>query len=214
MADLHAFFDRDVYVKLACCDIWQETLDSLGVTHPYRLASAGPRGARSTLRRRNLDEEFLSAVANRVERMTATVPVVPAEWLLAARTDERYLRLQDAVGIDQGDAVLALVSLRSDLENRLISGDKRFLKALATDFPDLFKRLRPSLISFERCLMAVCAQHGFDAVRERLRVARGCDGTLALALGADGNADFDEFSSALKSCDPLSSPSDKSGAQP
>lgn len=154
MADLHAFFDRDVYVKLACCDIWQETLDSLGVTHPYRLASAGPRGARSTLRRRNLDEGFLAAVVSRVERMTATVPVVPAEWLLAAEIDARYLRLQDSVGIDQGEAALTLVSLRSDLENRLISGDKRFLKALAADFPDLFERLRPSLISFERCLMA------------------------------------------------------------
>jgi len=204
MADLHAFFDRDVYVKLACCDIWQETLKALCITHPYRLPSAGPKGARSVLRRQKLDDAFLSAVVSRVERMKAVVPVVPDEWFRAAQNDERYRKLLDVVGIDPGEAALTLMSLRRGLENRVISGDKRFLKSLAASFPELFAQLRPSLISFERCLIAVCAYQGFDAVRERLRAARGCDQSLALALGADGNADSDQFTVAMNSYDPLS----------
>ncbi|CAK0750832.1 hypothetical protein CCP2SC5_1710003 [Azospirillaceae bacterium] len=90
--------------------------------------------------------------------------------------------------------------LQREIENRLISGDKRFFRALKADCPELFKQLRPSLISFERCLIAVCESKGFAAVHERLRVAKGCDTTLRSALGTDGK----EFLQALKSYDPLS----------
>ncbi|CAK0750819.1 hypothetical protein CCP2SC5_1710002 [Azospirillaceae bacterium] len=109
MSDIHAFFDRDVYLKLACCDIWQETIDVLGVTHPCRLESAGPKDAENKGERWKLDEKLQSAFLKRIKLMTKTVPVVPAEWLSAAQTDERYRMLQTVQGIDAGEAALVLV---------------------------------------------------------------------------------------------------------
>ena len=202
MAVLHAFFDRDVFIKIACCDIWAETLEALGVTHPYRLASAGPNGASSVLRRRmSLDPALQDATLARIATMAAAVPLVPEEWVRAAVTDELYRRLLDTHDIESGEAQLALVALYCVQDNRLVSGDKRFMQAMADAFPGEFLRLRPALVTFERCLMAVCGLRGFDAVRERLVAARGCDRTLKIAVGADGAACYDEFRAALVSFD-------------
>jgi magnesium chelatase family protein len=60
------------------------------------------------------------------------------------------------------------IALSLEIENRLITGDKRFITALQAGFPAEFDQLRPSIISFERCLLAVCRTYGFEAVRARL----------------------------------------------
>lgn len=207
MTELHAFFDRDVYVKLACCDIWQDTLEAFGITHPYRLASASEKGARSALRRRpDLNEEVFEATAARVRSMSADVPVIPVNWIEPAVGHQLYQRMLETDGIDAGEAVLALVSLICEKENRLISGDKRFLQALSFAFPNEFSRLQPLILTFERCLLAVCELRGYEAVRDRLKAAKACDRALMIALGSQGGASYDEFQAALRSFDTTSTP--------
>lgn len=39
-AELHAFFDKDVFLKLASCDLWDDALEALGVTHRHLTGGA------------------------------------------------------------------------------------------------------------------------------------------------------------------------------
>ncbi len=197
--ELHAFFDKDVFIKLACCDLWADALEALGVTHPYRLVSATPTGSKTALRRMDIPEELRVATKARLATMAVQTPVVPEAWVAAAVTTDLYNSMIATENVDTGEAELAIVAMHCEYDNKLVSGDKRFMAAMSAVFPEEFKRLRPFLISFERCLLAVCERQGFESVRERLLAARGCDRTLKLALGSDGLADFAAFSEALVS---------------
>ena len=70
---------------------------------------------------------------------------------------------------------------------------------MALAFPEEFQRLKPLLVTFEGCLLAICELKGYDQVKNRLRVAKGCDGSLSIALGSDGQATCDVFREALLS---------------
>lgn len=140
--ELHAFFDKDVFIKLACCDLWEEALEVLGVTHPYRLASATASGSKTALRRMAIDDRLRAAATERLKAMADQVPVVPEGWVAAAVTTDLYNRMSFTDGIDTGEAQIALVALHCGHDNKLVTGDKRFLKAMAGAFPGEFERLQ------------------------------------------------------------------------
>jgi len=202
-AELHAFFDKDVFIKLACCDLWDDALEALGVTHPYRLVSATPTGSKTALRRMDISDSLREAAKARLATMAAQAPVVPEHWVSAALTTDLYNTMIATDNIDGGEAELAIVAMHCEYRNKLVSGDKRFIAAMAVAFPKEFERLRPVLVSFERCLLAICELRGFEAIRDRLLTARGCDHTLKLALGTDGRAAFESFAEALVSFSPV-----------
>lgn len=203
MGELHAFFDKDVFIKLACCDLWEETLEVLGVTHPYRLASATASGSKTALRRMAIDDGLRAAATERLKAMAEQVPVVPEGWVAAAVTTDLYNRMSFTDGIDTGEAQIALVALHCEHDNKLVTGDKRFLKAMEGAFHDEFGRIKPLVVTFERCLLAVCEAKGYEHVRERLATARGCDGSLRNAIGSDGQANYESFKEAMESFSPL-----------
>lgn len=114
MGELHAFFDKDVFIKLACCDLWGEVLEALGVTHPYRLASASASGSKTALRRMDIDDGLRAAATGRLKAMADQVPVVPEGWVAAAVTTPLYNRMSFTEGIDTGEAQIALVALHCE----------------------------------------------------------------------------------------------------
>lgn len=199
MGELHAFFDKDVFIKLACCDLWEETLEVLGVTHPYRLASATASGSKTALRRMAIDDDLRAAATERLKNMAEQVPVVQAGWVSAAVTTDLYNRMSFTDGIDTGEAQIALVALHCEHDNKLVTGDKRFLAAMADTFPGEFERLKPVVVTFERCLLAICEAKGYEHVKERLIAAKGCDGSLRHAVGSDGQANDESFKKAMLS---------------
>lgn len=203
MADLHAFFDKDVFLKLACCDVWEETRNALGVTHPYRLASATASGSKTALRRMAIGNTLRAAATERLAILAAQVPIVPEHWVAAATTTDLYNSMIATEDLDSGEAQIALVALDCEHPNRLITGDKRFLLALKKAFPGPFERLRPRIVTFEQCLLAVCEVYGYDLVRDRLIAAKGCDGSLANAVGSSGQASDAAFREAMLSFKPL-----------
>lgn len=203
MWELHAFFDKDVFIKLACCDLWEETLQVLGVTHPYRLVSATVSGSKTALCRMAIDDDLRAAATERLKAMAKKVPVVPERWVAAAVTTDLYNRMAFTEGVDSGEAQIALVALHCEHDNKLVTGDKRFLKAMAVAFPDEFDKLQPLVVTFERCLLAVCEAKGYEHVRERLITAKGCDGSLKNAIGSDGQASYESFKEAMKNFSPL-----------
>jgi hypothetical protein len=101
--------------------------------------------------------------------------------------------------VDSGEAQIALVALHCKHDNKLVTGDKRFLKAMAATFPGEFDRLQPLVVTFERCLLAVCQAKRYEDVRERLVAAKGCDGSLKNAVGSDGQASYESFKEAMES---------------
>ena len=138
-----------------------------------------------------------------MRKMADQVPVVPERWVSAAVTTDLYNRLSFTDSIDAGEAQLALVALHCEHTDKLVTGDKRFMAAMEAAFPAEFERLKPLVITFERCLLAVCAAKGYDHVRERLVAARGCDGSLRNALGSDGRASYDSFQEAMLGFSPV-----------
>lgn len=203
MGELHAFFDKDVFIKLACCDVWDEVLEGLGVTHPFRLASATALGSKTALRRMRLDDALQTATADRLEKMASYVPAVPLAWVNAAMTTDLYNRLSFADNIDTGEAALALIALHCEHDTKLVTGDKRFITSMAANFPAEFERLKPLAVTFERCLLAVCEAKGYEHVRERLLAAKGCDVALRSALGSDGRATIASFREAMLGYSPI-----------
>ena len=203
MAELHAFFDKDVIIKLACCDLWDDAIEALGVSHPYRLVSATPKGSRTALRRMDIPDILRDAAVARLQVIAEDVPVIPAHMAAAAVTTDLYNAKINTENNDPREAELAIVTKKSEYEIKLISGDKRFIQAIEASFPGEFNRLRPVYISFEQCLLAICALRGFENVRERLLAASGCDRTLRLSLGADGQAAEDQFFEGLRSFSPV-----------
>lgn len=202
MGELRAFFDRDIFIKLACCDLWEETLEVFGVTHPYRLASATASGSKTALRRMAIDDDLRAAATKRLERMAKQVPVVPEGWVAAAVMTDLYNRMSFTDGIDTGEAQIALVALHCEHDNKLVTGDKRFMATMAGAFPDEFDRLKPVVVTFEHCLLAVCEAKGYEHVRDRLVAAKGCDGSLKNAVGSDGQASYESFKEAMRSFSP------------
>jgi hypothetical protein len=205
MADRHALFDRDVFLKLVACNLWAECLDALGITHPYRLASASVRGAKTPLNRWRPPDALRADILQRIEALQGTVPVIPNSWIQDSVQNPLYnaMLAPEQEGIDQGEAQLAVVALSTPAVDVLVSGDKRFIQALRFRYPDVFRQLRESLICFEDCLRAIIERLGLDAIRDRLIVAKGCDSTLNIALGNENHASQDDFLAALSSYNPL-----------
>jgi hypothetical protein len=203
-AELHAFFDRDVYIKLVCCDLWNEALAALGVTHPYRLASATRKGSKNVFRNKpEVPDALRDETFERLEIMSKATPLLPEDWVSAAVSSDLYNAMKNIDKIDSGEAELAVVALICSVENRLVTGDKRFIKAMAEAFPEELDKLRPRLITFEACLLAICKTIGFAAIRDRLIAARGIDGTLRNALGSQNQNSEEDFYEGLRSGNPI-----------
>ncbi len=196
MGERHGFFDKDVFIKLACCDLWEDVLEVLGVTHPYRLASATAKGSKAALLRKNIGadcEETLQRL-KRMERHALVIAEPKTEEAL-----ELYNRLITTSDIDSGEAQLVVAVLACEQDKKLISGDKRFLRAMLEKFPDELTVLCPSIVTFEQCVLAVCDTKGFEHVRNRLWIARACDGSLRHALGSHGGTSYLSFKEGLVS---------------
>ncbi|UQD95222.1 hypothetical protein [Bradyrhizobium japonicum] len=195
-------FDRDVFLKLACCDLWAEALEVLGVTQPMRLASTSSTKSNARILARWFsDPDDLTNIEARLSTMLEQVPIVTDELVDKAEASESFARLADTDDIDAGEQILLSIVIDDHEQNVLITGDKRCVKALAGAFPDDRAKVGASLISFERCLCEIEKKYGFDLIHKKAYAACSCDGSLKLAFGSNPNAD--DFRAALASFDPL-----------
>ena len=184
---LIGLFDRDVFLKLACCDLWDDLLVATGITRPFRLASCTVKASVKVVDRRITAEAARSAIRERLNTMVAAVPVIDDALAVRAMTTATYRQITDPVmdGIDGGEALLIGMSQLMSDPYVLISGDKRFIAALRKQFPAIYADLHGRILSFERCLVAIC------------------DAALRLALGSGIDIDDAFFLHALRSFDPM-----------
>lgn len=193
-------FDRDVFLKLCCCNLWFEAVEALGVTQPYRLAAtSSARSNRKKITQMLADVDSEETI-QRTQGIVDAVPVVPDDLLDQIYQSAAFQELSDIEGIDGGEQVLAAI-LIDDPEGRvLLSGDKRFVQAFRENLPDRWDTLGESIISFEACMLAIEDQYGFDFLVERVLPVRHCDGSLRIAIGHEPNAEG--FRDAMTSFNP------------
>lgn len=199
-------FDRDVFLKLACCDLWSEALSALDITEPKRLVSTSSISSNMRVLKRLLPDSDLTDIEARLSTMIAEVPIINDDLVDKAEGSEAFTRLADTDDIDAGEQLLLAILLNEPQKRVLVSGDKRCVEAFSSGFPDDFAEVRSSLISFERCLREIEKKYGFDLILQKAHAVRSCDGSLRIAFGTTPNAD--DFRAALASFDPLSEKTD------
>jgi len=200
---LIGLFDRDVFLKLACCDLWNEALVCLGVTHPYRLASTTSATSTRKVLQRRLPASAVDDACVRAAAIVAAVPVLPLEFILMGEAWPHRSRLLAEPAIGE-DALLASIFFMMQRERVLVTGDKRFLIALRQNVPREFAAQADRIVSFEACVLAVTKRYGFAYVLTRVHRVAACDGSLVLAIGPAERPTEDEFIAALQSYDPVS----------
>jgi len=202
VADLIGLFDRDVFLKLACCDLWNEALRCLGVTHPYRLPSTSSAASTRKIFARRLPAAAIDAACVRVAVLVDSVPVLPVDLIQAGNAWPPLARVVADPNIAQ-DALLASIFFTMRGERVLVTGDKRFLTSLRRHIPLEFAAAARGIVSFEACLVAVTEQYGFNHTMARVRDVADCDGSLSLAVGHAVQPNEGEFLATLRSYDPL-----------
>ncbi|MGO6664817.1 hypothetical protein ACC699_24335 [Rhizobium ruizarguesonis] len=193
-------FDRDVFFKLCCCNLWLEAMTALGITQPYRLQSTS--SARANVRKISKmlgDADPTDAIARATE-VVAQVPVLPDEFVEGLVASEGFSALADISGIDEGEQILGAILLNDRDGKILISGDKRFVQALKVERRSFWEKMEGAVISFEMCLLAIEREYGFDYLLARVDPVKHCDNTLRLAIGHTPTKQ--SFCDALASWDP------------
>lgn len=195
-------FDRDVFLKLGCCDLWEMTLEALRVTQPYRLASTTSERSNRRVISRMLPGFDCEQILGRIAAMVKTVAVLNDELLEDLEASDGFQRLGGIDDIDAGERILAAILIRDPTAKLLVSGDARFIAAMKGSAPAEWNLISEAVVSFQACLLAVERRFGFDIVRERAHPFRQCDGSLGHAFGHAAAHDAEEFRAALRSFDP------------
>lgn len=194
-------FDRDVFIKLGCCNLWIEALEVLAIDQPYRLDSTGSEDSNRRVIFRRMRSPDADDALHRVMEMVHSVPTLPDDFVIGLAGSAEFQSLSECEGIDGGEQILASLLMRSPDGKILVSGDKRFFGAMREQRPEAWGVIESRVISFERCLLSIVHGKGLDSIYDRLRVARDCDGALRLACGDVPNEAA--LLEALHSYDPL-----------
>jgi hypothetical protein len=104
--------------------------------------------------------------------------------------------LQDISGIDAGEAVL-LSALQAKPTLRLLTGDKRCLRALAS--LSLARNYIGRITILEQVLLVALEKHGVKWVRERVCPFKELDKAIATSLGSRCDAALPSVREGLKS---------------
>lgn len=190
------YFDNDVTLKLAACDLLDEAVSALGsqltevrllatFKHKFGIASARNRARTQAQIGRNVFERivaFQSAVGE-------AGPVTSAELLEM---------LEDIPAIDTGESLLFAAAIEHP-DSLVVTGDKRSLRSLASEqrCVEVARHLIGRVLCFEQVLTEIIAAEGFDHVKSKVAPAIDCDICLRVVFGSGHDAEEDQVRYAL-----------------
>jgi hypothetical protein len=201
---LIGLFDRDVFIKLCCCNLWNEAVQALEITQPYRLVSTNSQKSNDRLIQRKLSNDLFANASERTQLFVDSVPVLPDALVENITSSPVFQRLTNIEGIDSGEQVLSTVMLTAPEDRVLITGDKKFIEAIRKHAPDYWNTHATNFVSFEMCIAKVEQAFGFEIILERAFPVRSCDESLRLAFGAEPK--LDQFLEGISSFDPCKKP--------
>jgi hypothetical protein len=173
--------DNDIIYKLAACDLLDEALAVLGMTHTdvYVLPTARYKFG-ITRNPARAEARYGPGVVARIRDFLVSVRELdvvgpPEELQLLAEVD----------GVDAGEAVLFAATMRFD-HYLLATGDKNSLRAVASipACQSIALRLCGHVICLEQIVTRVIQHFGFAYVKDKIVPARACDTALRAAFGS------------------------------
>ncbi|PZO60756.1 MAG: hypothetical protein DCF15_01605 [Phormidesmis priestleyi] len=187
--------DNDIIKKLATFELFEETIKlfEAAPTEIRVLATAKYkfRGDLAKLEKGRLRQPEAKLVNyKRTIELAETLPQIDQ-----ARVDSELLeQLCTFEGIDAGEAVLTTyVSqvLQKDEagEAFILTGDKRYLKALAeVALPELQALFKNRFWCLEQLILRDICEYGFEAVRDKIVPVRDCDKACRAVFGSGDRA--------------------------
>ncbi|MFO0954368.1 MAG: hypothetical protein U0835_25060 [Isosphaeraceae bacterium] len=179
--------DNDIVEKLGICDLLDDALAVLEISRSdvYVVPSLKYRFGIEKNRDR-VEKRFGADAVSRILDFISGV-----QEIRDASTEDQA-RLDDIVGIDPGELVL-LSATGITNSYRLVTGDKRCLKTIAThpECEFIARRIQGRVICFEQVLCRIIAHFGFEHVRTKVVPVILCDTALRAAFGS-GHASTEE----------------------
>ena len=178
--------DNDIVVKLASCDLLDDSLLVLGAarsevsvlpTLKYRFGLGDNEKARR--KRQKSEAQYGTEVVRRLLDFLKDVDEIDTP------PSEDLLIFQDLMGIDAGEAILLSVAMRTS-SSLVLTGDKRCLETLATHpgCLSIAEGLRGRMVCFEQMIQRLINRFGFNHVRGKVATGLDCDHVLRSAFGS------------------------------
>jgi len=183
--------DNDIIKKLATFELFDKTIklfeaDATGIrilaTAKYKFKRDFEKLGKGRLRQ----PEARLVNYERTIELVETLPRIDQ----AEVDNELFEQLSEFEGIDAGEAILttyvAQVLQKDDSgEAFILTGDKRYLKALAkVDFPELQALLKNRFWCLEQLVLRDIREYGFESVRGKIVPVRDCDKACKAVFGS------------------------------
>ncbi|MEG4576675.1 hypothetical protein QUA56_28960 [Microcoleus sp. N3A4] len=115
---------------------------------------------------------------------------------------EIFIQLSSINNIDQGEAILtshAIKLIQKDKSAQIFTGDKRFIKALATvNLPIIQESLNHRLWCLEQLVLRNIEADGFETIRDFIVPVRECDTAIKSVFGSGLKSTSDNSLATLK----------------
>ena len=189
--------DNDFVLKLAACDLLNETLDVLGLdrSEVYVLPTAKYKIAKD----KRLPARYGEGVGRALTFLASVVEISftpdPDELVLLSEVKDSETGERS---IHEGERVL--LASTSGLDDFLLAtGDKNCLRALssAPGCAAIRARCGGRVVCLEQTILWLIDANGFEYVRAKAVPARGCDTALRAAFGSGMDATQENVTLAL-----------------
>jgi len=192
--------DNDIILKLATCDLFKTTVESLNLQSKQVkiLDSFQYKFGKQIKRKRGNKPDNQTNQYNLEKALEITKNL---KTLAQKNFNDEILNIytklindsnklnDETQKIDEGEAVLiSYVSYYNQQGDNhyLLTGDKRCLRALNNlVFPDLIQALKGKIWCFEQLILKNIESYGFDYVKNKVVPFNSCDTVLKVAFSSD-----------------------------
>lgn len=196
--------DNDIIKKLATFQLFNHTIDlfdsnynqvNILETAKYKFEADWKKFEAG--RSRKLEDNIINY--KEILRLTQTLPNISQ----ASINQELFGKLSSIENIDQGDAILAshtINIIQKDISAQIFTGDKRFMRALATvDLPIIRESLENRVWCLEQLILKNVEVYGFETIRELVVPVRECDTAIMTVFGSGLKSNEENSCATLKS---------------
>ncbi|NJK35289.1 MAG: hypothetical protein HC919_10200 [Oscillatoriales cyanobacterium SM2_2_1] len=182
------YVDCDFLLKLMACNLFWEVIVHLKlVKENLRVTDSTPYSIGSKKRRLT----YTDPVRDRV--------ICCAKDLTTISPGNDPIMSLDLPDLDGGEQMLLCAAI-STPSSYLLTGDKRFLRALYQHnaLKEARTGLRGRVVCLEQAILGAIALKGFDYVKERIVPFKDCDKALKAAFGSGGRSEQPNTISVLQ----------------
>ena len=178
------FVDNDILLKLVACDLFYEAISLIGldISDIRVLWTAKKVIQRNKKIKARYSDNILNSVINIINKCQK-ITIKPE-----LMTEIKLLEQEN--NIDPGEALLlAFTSVETSFF--LMTGDKRFLQALANspELENIYKRIQGKVICLEILIYKLIKTQDFARILAKVLPVRDCDISLKSCFGSGEKAD-------------------------